>query len=81
MPYGNLFSPLCRFFPSSYFMNRVENIGGVITIAARITDANCDILQDYKSPLMLESFTRNEMGLNCAFTVFTLISVHRTTPR
>jgi hypothetical protein len=51
MPYGNLFSPLCSFLSSSYSMNRVEDIGGVIPIAARITDPNGDILQDYK-PLL-----------------------------
>ena len=76
MPYWNYLIAFSCFLARGYFMHYVKDIGGIIPIAARVTDAYRDIFQNHKPIFVLERLMRDKTWFNRSVAVFAIVSVH-----
>jgi len=71
----DFFDTLEGFGAGGDVMDRVEDLGAVVSIATAIADSDYDSFKDDKSLLVLECFASNFLGPNGPLTVFALITV------
>jgi hypothetical protein len=76
MSYWDFLIAFSRFLARGDSVHRVKDIGRIIPISTRVTDANRDTFYDHKPVLVLECLTINKAWLNHSVAVFATISVH-----
>ncbi|HET9478448.1 MAG TPA: hypothetical protein VFO72_03845 [Pyrinomonadaceae bacterium] len=72
---GDFFDALEGLRAGCDVMDRVEDLGAVISTAAGIADSDYDSFKDNKSVLVLERFPSNLFGPNGPLAVFALVTV------
>jgi hypothetical protein len=74
MGHRDLFKTFWGEFTGSNGLDLPECLREIVAIAARITDANDDILKDHKTALVLKSFAFHALRTYRSLAVFTPIT-------
>ncbi len=62
--------------PNCNFMDFVQDVGAVVTIAADITNTDHHVFENHKTVLVFESFSFDKSRSHCSCAVLARISVH-----
>jgi hypothetical protein len=80
MSYGDCLGAFRLPLSCADFMNRVKNIGAVVSVAAPIADSDRYVFQDNEPILVFERLPLDKPRPHRAVAEFTAISIHKSDP-